>query len=102
METNYTREERYDSERIEKLAYHYREILSLLGEDPQREGHTFAGWSDELPELMPANDITTHATFTANRYLVTFLIDEEGRISAIMPKVKPDTNAAEILAMTEV
>ena len=38
METNYTREERYDSERIEKLAYHYREILSLLGEDPQREG----------------------------------------------------------------
>ena len=38
METNYTREERYDSERIEKLAYHYREILSLLGEDPEREG----------------------------------------------------------------
>jgi peroxiredoxin Q/BCP len=32
----------------------------------------------------------------------TFLIDEEGVISAIMPKVKPDTNAAEILAMTEV
>ena len=38
MEVNYTREERYDAERIEKLAYHYREILSLLGEDPQREG----------------------------------------------------------------
>jgi hypothetical protein len=28
---NYKREESYDSERIEKLAYHYREILSLLG-----------------------------------------------------------------------
>lgn len=28
----------------------------------------------------------------------TFLIDEEGRITRIMPKVKPDTNAAEILA----
>ena len=28
----------------------------------------------------------------------TFLIDEEGRIAKIMPKVKPDTNAAEILA----
>ena len=38
METNYIREERYDAERIEKLAYHYREILSLLGEDPEREG----------------------------------------------------------------
>ena len=32
----------------------------------------------------------------------TFLIDEEGMITAIMPRVKPDTNAAEILAMTEV
>ena len=31
----------------------------------------------------------------------TFLINEEGNISAVMPKVKPDTNAAEILAMTE-
>lgn len=29
----------------------------------------------------------------------TFLINEEGMISAIMPKVKPDTNAAEILEM---
>ncbi|MBR5863862.1 MAG: GTP cyclohydrolase I FolE [Alistipes sp.] len=38
MEANYIREERYDAERIEKLAYHYREILSLLGEDPEREG----------------------------------------------------------------
>ena len=35
---NYSREDNYDMERIEKLAYHYREILSLLGEDPEREG----------------------------------------------------------------
>ena len=28
----------------------------------------------------------------------TFIIDEKGMISEIMPKVKPDTNAAEILA----
>jgi len=28
----------------------------------------------------------------------TFLIDESGRIAAVMDKVKPDTNAAEILA----
>ncbi|MBP3300267.1 MAG: thioredoxin-dependent thiol peroxidase [Clostridia bacterium] len=28
----------------------------------------------------------------------TFLIDEEGNVAKIMPKVKPDTNAAEILA----
>ena len=29
----------------------------------------------------------------------TFLIDENGLIEAVMPKVKPDTNAEEILAM---
>ena len=28
----------------------------------------------------------------------TFLIDEQGNLAKIMPKVKPDTNAAEILA----
>jgi peroxiredoxin Q/BCP len=28
----------------------------------------------------------------------TFIIDEQGNIADIMPKVKPDTNAAEILA----
>ena len=29
----------------------------------------------------------------------TFIIDEEGVITHIMPKVKPDTNAAEVLAL---
>ena len=29
----------------------------------------------------------------------TYIIDAEGKIEAVMPKVKPDTNAAEILAM---
>ena len=28
----------------------------------------------------------------------TYLIDEQGMIEKVMPKVKPDTNAAEILA----
>ena len=31
----------------------------------------------------------------------TFLIDEEGVIVAVMPKVKPDTNADEILVLLE-
>ena len=29
----------------------------------------------------------------------TFIIDEQGNIQAVMPKVKPDTNALDILAM---
>ena len=35
---NYKREDIYDQERIEALMGHYREILRLLGEDPEREG----------------------------------------------------------------
>lgn len=30
---------------------------------------------------------------------MTFLIDEQGNVQAVMPKVKPDTNADEILAL---
>ena len=35
---NYSREDVYNPETIEKLMYHYGEVLRLLGEDPQREG----------------------------------------------------------------
>ncbi len=38
MSELYLREEKYDEAAIRKLAGHYREILSLLGEDPDREG----------------------------------------------------------------
>ncbi len=31
----------------------------------------------------------------------TFLIDEQGTVQAVMPKVKPDTNADEILVLLE-
>ena len=41
---------------------------------PTKEGHTFSGWSG-LPETMPAKDITVSATFTVNKYQVTFKID---------------------------
>lgn len=32
------RKEKHDPELTEKIAYHYREILKLIGEDPDREG----------------------------------------------------------------
>lgn len=34
----YEKIERYNEETINKLAFHYKEILTLLGEDPQRDG----------------------------------------------------------------
>ena len=38
MEKRYCREDIYDPATIEELKVHYREILRLLGEDPEREG----------------------------------------------------------------
>jgi GTP cyclohydrolase I len=35
---NFSREDKYNDEISTKLAYHYKEILGLLGENPEREG----------------------------------------------------------------
>lgn len=44
--------------------------------EPTKEGHTFSGWS-EIPETMPANDVTVTGTFTINSYTLTYLLDGE-------------------------
>ena len=44
--------------------------------EPTKEGHTFSGWS-ELPEIMPANDVTVKGSFTVNSYNLTYIVDEE-------------------------
>ncbi len=38
VKKGYRRVDEFDDETTKKLAYHYKEILSLLGEDAQREG----------------------------------------------------------------
>ena len=44
--------------------------------EPIKEGHTFSGWSD-IPETMPANDVTITGSFIVNKYKVTYIIDGE-------------------------
>jgi len=44
--------------------------------EPTKEGYTFSGWS-EIPETMPAKDVTVTGTFTINKYMVTYIIDGE-------------------------
>ena len=38
MELGYQKIDQYDAKKVEELAAHYKEILRLLGEDPDREG----------------------------------------------------------------
>ena len=43
-------------------------------EPPQRTGHSFAGWSPELPETMPAHDLTVTAQWSVEQYRIEFIV----------------------------
>ena len=44
-------------------------------EAPEKEGHTFSGWS-EMPATMPAYDVTVTGSFAINSYTLTVLLNE--------------------------
>jgi len=56
----------------------YKTITILYGTTiipetyPTKEGYTFSGWS-EIPETMPAHNITVTGIFSVNKYKVTFM-----------------------------
>ncbi len=41
---------------------------------PEKEGYSFSGWS-EIPEIMPAHDVTVIGSFTVNKYKLTYVVD---------------------------
>ena len=41
-------------------------------DNPTRKGYTFKGWDKEIPEAMPAENITVKAQWEINRYTITF------------------------------
>ena len=53
----------------------YGESLTPLAA-PERDGHTFSGWS-EVPSTMPAADVTVTGTFSVNSYTLTYIVDDE-------------------------
>lgn len=72
-----------------KFAQKY-DLPFILLSDPDRVAiDAFGVWSEKK--------LYGKLSFGVNR--TTFLIDEQGIITHVMPKVKPDTNAAEILAL---
>ena len=41
-------------------------------DNPTRKGYTFKGWDEEIPETMPAENITVKAQWEINQYTITF------------------------------
>ena len=63
--------------------------------NPTKEGYTFSGWSD-IPQNMPAKNVTVTGTFSINSYTLTYMVDGKEYKSysitygtTITPETKP-------------
>ena len=45
--------------------------------EPEKEGHTFSGWEDPIPDVMPTYDVAVGGHFTVNTYKVTYMVGNE-------------------------
>ena len=50
---------------------------------PSKEGYTFSGWVETIPEKMPDYDVNITGTFSINRYTITFDTDGGTTINPI-------------------
>ena len=75
MVNNYNVVYLVDGEEYRRVSIPYGTELTALAA-PTKEGHTFSGWS-EIPETMPAGDVTISGNFTINSYTLTYMVDGE-------------------------
>ena len=62
-----------DGEVYKTISYDYGATITPEAE-PTKEGYTFSGWSN-IPETMPAKDVTVTGTFTINKYKLVYMVD---------------------------
>lgn len=72
---SYTLKYIVDGEEYKSLNIEYGATITPE-EAPTKEGYTFSGWS-EIPETMPAHDVTVTGEFSINIHKVTWMINGE-------------------------
>ena len=61
--------------------------------NPTKVGYTFAGWDKEIPETMPAENMTFKATWKTNQYTFTFDTDGGSEVAEITQDYKSEVTA---------
>lgn len=69
------------------VIYRYGEELNEV-KAPVKEGYTFVGWSAEIPEKMPARDVTVEAKWKINVYNITWNVNGKEIITEVEYKGK--------------
>ncbi len=72
---SYTLTYKIDGEVFKAVELSYGETVTPE-EAPEKEGHTFSGWTG-LPETMPAHDVEVTGSYSVNSYILTYKIDGE-------------------------
>lgn len=61
-------------------AYDFNAVVEVPA-DPEKKGHTFLGWDNEIPAVMPSQNVTINAKFVVDTFsFTTIVLDEQKEV----------------------
>ena len=66
----------------EKITKNYKEAVGAVA-DPVKTGYTFKGWDKDIPDTMPAENMTITANWEINQYTFKFEVDGGSAVADI-------------------
>ncbi len=78
----------WDDKVFGERSYNYESVVPAPDKNPTREGYTFSKWVDadgdevSFDFQMPAKDTIVYASYTKNKYVVTFIKSDKDTISS--------------------